>query len=156
MLIPVYDTEENRVAVFRSVNGDEDWDVFVTDGVEVDLEEPCIIEWMPGKIGMLSRTNSEMFWHCESIDQGIHWSLPKTSAIQCGNAPASMHKLGEHSIIACNTSNSRKQLSIAFLYSFDHAIKQQTDVDWLDQKLMKIAENAVHSSGSEMLQLIRA
>ena len=37
----------------------------------------------------------------------------------------------------------------AFLDSFDHAIKQQTNVDWVDQKSMKIAENAVHPSGSD-------
>lgn len=149
MFLPIYNRFQNSIGVFRSLNNGKNWELFETETVKVHLVEPCIVKMKSGNLTMLSRTNTEFFWYSESNDHGVHWSLPEPTAIPCGNAPASLIKSGEHTLVACNSGKSRTKLVVARLDSFNEKLKNSTFVTMVDQGSLKNIKQPIHPSGSD-------
>jgi hypothetical protein len=61
--------------------------------------EPVILELSDGRIWMIIRTQTGYFYETFSEDRGMSWTSPVKTGIQAPNAPASLCRLGDGSIL---------------------------------------------------------
>jgi len=148
LLLPVYHAKDSKIGVFKSADNGDNWELYESNPVDVDIVEPCIVEVIKGRILMVARTKEGTLWISESMNNGKNWSTPEPSTVESYNAPVSLSKSNNTLIMCYNSDEARGELCISSTTSLSFHWDLNLVVDQIkDDSASK--KNSIHPSGSD-------
>ena len=148
LLLPVYHAEVSKVGVFKSTDDGDNWELYESDPIDIDIAEPSLIELTTNYIVMIARTKTGTLWISESMDDGNKWTTPKPTSIDSYNTPVSLLKKDNSLLVCYNCGKLREKLSLCSTGSISFKWDSTVVIDQINNGSFH-STNSIHSSGSD-------
>tara|TARA_B100000315_G_C14542403_1_gene571565 strand:- start:921 stop:1772 length:852 start_codon:yes stop_codon:yes gene_type:complete len=148
LLLPVYHAEVSKVGVFKSTDDGDNWELYESDPIDIDIAEPSLIELTTNYIVMIARTKTGTLWISESMDDGNKWTTPKPTSIDSYNTPVSLLKIDNSLLVCYNCGKLREKLSLCSTGSISFKWDSTVVIDQINNGSFH-STNSIHSSGSD-------